>query len=142
MSEEYKKFGELTRKEQLELVNYVLDGGDVEILMEDQNKWYNVQDVNKTSLCFHSMYPYRKIKTELETLKEEYEKIGKKIQELEVRSSDIEVGDSVLRNADGKAFRVGESGLRNFPFLVGDVCYTSKSLAEEFILLSRITINH
>lgn len=142
MSEEYKKFGELTRKEQLELVNHVLDGGHVEILMEDQDKWYNVQDVNKTTISFHLSYPYRKVKTELEILKEDYEKIGKKIKELEAKPSDIEVGDSVLRNADGRAFIVGESGLRNFPFLVEDVCYTSKSLAEDFTLLSRMTINH
>lgn len=130
MSEEYKKFGELTRDEQLDLVNHVLDGGDVEIF---SGSWVNVELVKFGCICFYKEHTYRKPRTELEILKEEYEAIGKKIREIEGAGCNVKVGDTVLRKSDAIPFTVKDSGLKNFPFLVGDTCYTDVSLAENFI---------
>lgn len=139
MSEEYKKFKELTRDEQLELVNHVLDGGRVEIYRKDLEKWYNVQDVNKTSISFHLSYPYRKVKTELETLKEEYEKIGKKIEEMEGTDHGIKVGDQVrYRNGTNtKAYDVfGVSLYPSHPYIVDGCFFDKEHLNSTFIKVS------
>lgn len=136
MSKEYKKFGELTRDDQLELINHVLDGGDVEINSESHSSegWCKTEMPKLGCLCFYNSHLYRKVKTELEILKEDYEKIGKKIEELEGRGTDIEVGDTVLRKSDGESFTVRDGGFITLPFLVGNTHYTSTCLKEDFTL--------
>lgn len=140
MSEKYKKFGELTRDEQVRLINHSLDGGEVEIYIND-GKWHNTDMSRLGFIYFYKDHRYRKLKTELETLKEEYEAIGKKIREIEGSGCNIQIGDIVLRKSDVVPFIVKDSGFKNFPFLVGDTCYTNVSLAEDFIPAYRSTIN-
>lgn len=136
MNEEYKKFGELTRDEQLELVNHVLDGGDVEIF---SGSWKDVEMVKVGCICFYEGYAYRKLKTEIEILKEEYEKIGKKIEEMEGIDHSIKVGDYVRykNSSSNKTYEVMPAYLyQELPFIVDGYFFSERKLNSTFIKVS------
>ena len=81
MIEQYKKFGELTRAEQLELIEHVLDGGKIEIFSD--TTWWSTEMGESRVVCFYNDYYYRKLKSELDLLKEQRDQLDIKIKELE-----------------------------------------------------------
>jgi hypothetical protein len=82
MIEQYKEFGELTRAEQLELIEHVLDGGEIELF--SITTWCSTEMGKSGVVCFYNDYCYRKLKSELELLKEQRNALDIKIKELEV----------------------------------------------------------
>lgn len=130
MSEQYKKFGELPRAGQLELVEHVLDGGEVEIF--SNTSWHNTEMGKSEVVCFYNDYCYRKLKSELELLKEQRDELDKKIEELE---DGISVGDTVINKLDAskKKYEVLRSYLYEDAFIVGSVVYSKDQLNAQFI---------
>lgn len=130
MSEEYKKFGELSRAEQLKLVEYILDGGEVEIF--SNTSWHNTEMSKLGVVCFYNDYCYRKLKSELELLKEQRDELDSKIKGME---GGISVGDTVINKLDAskKKYEVLISYLYKDAFLVGSVVYSKDQLNAQFI---------
>lgn len=126
MSKQYKKFGELSRTEQLEWVEHALDGGKVELF--SKTRWYN----NSRDIHFYKDCRYRKFKSELDLLKEQRHELDEKIRKL---GGDISVGDIVIRKADmsRKQFEVKEIFSFRGAFLIGCNLYSKDRLNEEFI---------
>lgn len=130
MSEQYKKFGELSRAEQLELVEHVLDGGDVEALIE--GIWSNPNLKELDCLYFHNKFPTRRAKSELELLREQRDKLDEKIKKFE---GGISVGDIVINSLDAskKEYEVLRSCLYEDAFIAGSVVYSKDQLNAQFI---------
>lgn len=130
MSEQYKKFGELSRAEQLELVEHVLDGGEVEIF--SNIVWYNTEMNKSGVVCFSNDYCYRKLKSELELLKEQRDELDEKIKEL---GGGISAGDAVIHKLDdsGKAYRVLKEPLCKDNFMIGDYSFSKDQVSVWFI---------
>ena len=96
MSEQYKKFGDLSRAEQLELVEHVLDGGEIEMYFMDV--WLNpMKGKESAGFWFLMESTYRKVKSELDLLKDQRNELDEKIKKLE---SGISVGDTVIKKLD------------------------------------------
>ena len=116
MSEKYKKFGELPRAEQLELIEHVLDSGEVEIF--SNTSWHNTEMDKSGVVCFHNDYCYRKFKSELDLLKEQRNELDKKIEKLE---GGISVGDTVIHKLDAsrKEYEVLEDHLCKDTVMIG-----------------------
>ncbi len=130
MNEQYKKFGELTREEQLDLVNHVLDGGEVEIL--SNTLWNNTKMSKSGVVCFHNNYCYRKFKSELDLLKEQRRELNEKIKKLR---GDISVGDTVINKLDAskKEYKVLRSYLYKDLFVIGRAFYSEDTANDQFI---------
>lgn len=131
MSEQYKKFGELSRAEQLELVEHVIDGGEIEIF--SNIVWYSTEMSKSGVVYFHNEYCYRKLKSELELLKEQREELDKKIEELE---GGLSVGDTVIHKLDasGKEYEVFESTKYSYlPYIIGNNLYSKAQANDQFI---------
>lgn len=131
MSEKYKKFGELSRAEQLELIEHVLDGGEVELF--SNTSWHNTEMNKQEVVCFYNGYCYRKLKSELDLLKEQRDELDKKIEELE---GGISVGDTVIKKFDAskKEYKVLYSNKNNcLPYSIGDSLYSKAQVNEQFI---------
>lgn len=130
---EYKTFGESTREEQLELVNHVLDGGDVEIYMESTGIWHNAEMKKTGCICFYERFAYRKVKSELELLEEARAEIDKKIEELKGEEDVIRVDTLVVHKISHEVFKVEGSGDKNWPLLIGGASYNQKVALQRFI---------
>lgn len=134
MSEQYKKFGELPRAEQLELIEHVLDGGKVEILPYPlEVKCWNLVRGTSDTILFHKGRSYRKFKSELDLLKQQRDELDKKIEELE----GIGVGDFVKKKGstpDETIYKVSNNEMsKDFPYMVGGHFYKKNQLNHQFM---------
>jgi len=130
MSEEYKKFGELSRAEQVELVEHVLDGGEVEIF--SNTSWHNTEMVKTGVLYFYDEYCYRKLKSELDLLKEQRDELDEKIKKFE---GGISVGDIVINKLDAskKEYKVIKYAFNEYDFIIGGNIYSKAQVKDRFI---------
>ena len=129
---EYKTFGESTREDQLELVNHVLEGGEVEIHMKDMGTWHNTEMKKTGCICFYERFAYRKIKTELELLEEARAEIDKKIEELKGGEDVIRVNTLVVHKISHEVFKVEASGDKNWPLHIGGASYNQRVALQRF----------
>lgn len=131
MSEQYKKFGDLSRAEQLELVEHVLDGGEIEMYFMDV--WLNpMKGKESAGFWFLMESTYRKVKSELDLLKDQRNELDEKIKKLE---SGISVGDTVIKKLDSskREHEVIRCHLNENAFIIDGRFYLKHSANDQFI---------